>query len=199
MSTDSDGVRSGGRFQMLRYTTTWVILLVLGIGLGGAAWIFIYAFSTPGSHWSYVAVGMLTALAAALAGSLAGFLIGAPSRSYLTSLAASGRALPSSPTQSPGSNLTEISDWLVKLLVGAGLVSLSHLGVPIGKLIDDVAGGLHGVTADPAGIHAAKVTAATIMITFGILGLFIGYLMTTMWTERKTERIAAQAWTNEGP
>ena len=46
----------GGRFswlQSLTRVTTWLGLLTLAMLLGGTAWIWIYAFSTPGSHWSY--------------------------------------------------------------------------------------------------------------------------------------------------
>jgi len=151
--------------------------------LGGTAWIFIYAFNTPGSHWSYVAVGMLTALAAVLLGFFAGFLIGVPR------VVSSGQARLSAGRFSPSTNLAEISDWLTKLLLGAGLVSLSHLGGPIGRLIDNVAGGLHGVTSDAAIIQAAKVTAGAIMFAFAILGLLIGYIVTSTWYERRLEKM----------
>jgi hypothetical protein len=42
----------------------------------------------------------------------------------------------------PSTNLAEISDWLTKLLLGAGLVSLTKLGKPLSELIDNVARGL---------------------------------------------------------
>ena len=119
-------------FSWLKHTTAWLVLLALGMLLGGTAWIWIYAFNTPGSHWSYVAVGMLTALAAVLVGFFTGFLIGVPR------VVSSGQARLSKDTFSPSTNLAEISDWLTKLLLGAGLVSLSRLGGPIGRLIDDV-------------------------------------------------------------
>jgi hypothetical protein len=188
MSTDeSRGESSIPRwFSWLKHTTTWLVLLALGILLGGTAWIWIYAFNTPGSHWSYVAVGMLTALAAVLVGFFAGFLIGVPR------IVSSGQARLSKSTFSPSTNLAEISDWLTKLLLGAGLVSLSHLGEPIGRLIDDVAGGLHDVTSDPAIIQAAKVTAGAIMIAFAVLGLLVGYIVTSTWYERRLEKIFSQ-------
>jgi hypothetical protein len=157
--------------------------------LGGTAWIWIYAFNTPGSHWTYVAVGMLTALAALLVGFFAGFLIGVPR------IVSSGQARLSGRTFSPSTNLAEISDWLTKLLLGAGLVSLSHLGGPIGRLIDDVAGGLHGGTSSPAIIQTAKVTAGAIMIAFVILGLLVGYIVTSTWYELRIEKIFSQGGT----
>lgn len=170
-------------FSWLKHTTTWLVLLALGMLLGGTAWIWIYAFNTPGSHWSYIAVGMLTALAALLVGFFAGFLIGVPR------VVSSGQARLSSHTFSPSTNLAEISDWLTKLLLGAGLVSLSRLGGPIGRLIDDVAGGLFGLTSNPAIVQAAKVTAGAIMIAFTVLGLLVGYIVTSTWYELRIEKI----------
>jgi hypothetical protein len=167
----------------LKHTTTWLVLFALGMLLGGTAWIWIYAFSTPGSHWSYVAVGMMTALAALLVGFFAGFLIGVPR------VVSSGQARLTGGTFSPSTNLAEISDWLTKLLLGAGLVSLSHLGGPIGTLIDDVAGGLHGLTSNSAIIQAAKVTAGGVMIAFAVLGILVSYIVTSTWYQVRLERI----------
>ena len=79
-------------------------------------------------------------------------------------------------TFSPSTNLAEISDWLTKLLLGAGLVSLSHLGGPIGDLINDVAGALHSSTAGPNAIQSAKVIAGAVMIGFTVLGILGGYI-----------------------
>jgi hypothetical protein len=172
--------------KALGHTTLWLALLALAMLLGGTVWIWVYAFNTPGSHWSYVAVGMMTALAALLVGLFAGFLIGIPR------VVSSGQVRLTADRFSPSSNLAEISDWLTKLLLGAGLVSLSRLGGPIGKLIDGVAGGLHGVTSDPAIIQAAKVTAGTIMIAFTVLGLLVGYIVTSTWYQARLEKLAAK-------
>jgi hypothetical protein len=184
---------SSQRFSWLKHVTPWLVFLALGILLGGIAWIWMYAFTTPGSHLSYVAVGMLTAMAAILVGFFSGFLIGVP-RSV-----SSGQVRLSKGGFSPSSNLAEISDWLTKLLLGAGLVSLSRLGGPIGRLIDDVAGGLHGVTSDEAIIQAAKVTAGAIMIAFAVLGLLVGYIVTSTWYEQRLQKIFAEDGTEEAP
>ena len=184
---------SSQRFSWMKHATPWLVLLALGVLLGGIAWIWIYAFTTPGSHLSYVAVGMLTAMAAILVGFFSGFLIGVP-RSV-----SSGQVRLSKDGFSPSSNLAEISDWLTKLLLGAGLVSLSRLGGPIGRLIDNVAGGLHGVTSDEAIIQAAKVTAGAIMIAFAVLGLLVGYIVTSTWYERRLQKIFAEDGTEKAP
>jgi hypothetical protein len=72
------------------------------------------------------------------------------------------------------------------------LVSLSHLSEPIGRLIDNVAEGLHGVTSNPAIIQAAMVTAGAIMIAFAVLGLLVGYIVTSTWYEGRLEEISFQ-------
>lgn len=195
MTTDerARGDSQGGKFSWLHSltrVTTWLALLTLAMLLGGTAWIWIYAFSTPGSHWSYIGVGMLTAMAALLTGFLAGFLVGVPK------VVSSGQVHLSDNVFSPSTNLAEISDWLTKLLLGAGLVSLSHLGGPVSKLINDVAGGLHGPTSDPSVIQSAKVTAGSVMIGFTVLGLLGGYIVTSTWYQKK---ISELGWVVAGP
>lgn len=182
-------------FSWLKHTTTWLVFLAVGLLLGGTAWIWLYAFHTPGSHWSYVAVGMLTALAALMVGFLAGFLIGVP-RSI-----SSGQVRLSADDQkfSPSTNLAEISDWLTKLLLGAGLVSLSRLGGPLGRLIDDVAAGLYGPKATPDIIQSAKVTAGTVMIAFAVLGLLVSYIVTSTWYEKKLDDLLSAGGTDKAP
>jgi hypothetical protein len=140
-----------------------------------------------------VAVGMLTALAALLTGFLAGFLVGVPK------IVSSGQVHLSTRAFSPSTNLSEISDWLTKLLLGAGLVSLSRLGGPIGKLINEVAGGLHGPASDAAVIQAAKVTAGTIMVAFTVLGLLGGYIVTSTWYQKKISDLISATGTGEQP
>ena len=80
----------------------------------------------------------------------------------------------------PSTNLAEVSDWLTKLLLGAGLVQLTHLGPPVASLINSVAAGLEGgTTAEPSG--SATVMAGAILITYTVLGFLVGYVLTTLW------------------
>jgi hypothetical protein len=84
----------------------------------------------------------------------------------------------------PSTNLAEISDWLTKLLLGAGLVSLTRLGQPLGELIDNVARGLGGATPSGGVTESAVVIAGAILITYIILGFLGGYLTTAFWYGR---------------
>lgn len=151
-------------------------LAVLGLALPafGAVWIVLYAVATPGgSTLGYLGVGLLTAFACFLIGGLVGFLFGIPR------LVSSGDLRHArGPQYSPSTNLAEVSDWLTKLLLGAGLVTLTHLGPPISRLIDNVA---HGLAVQSAPLGPAKVMAGAILFGYTAIGMLDGYVMTTMW------------------
>jgi hypothetical protein len=144
-----------------------------------AVWIFIYAFGTPGRHLIYLGTAMLASLAAFLSGCAAGFLFGIPRIVSSGQLRQQKGA--AAPAYAPSSNLAEVSDWLTKLLLGAGLVQLTHLGGPIGGLIDHVAAGLYVRPVDKA---AAQVTAGAIMLALAFAGLLDSYVGTTMWYQK---------------
>jgi hypothetical protein len=88
----------------------------------------------------------------------------------------------------PSTNLAEISDWLTKLLLGAGLVSLTKLGQPLSELIDNVARGLGGATASGGVTESAVVVAGAILITYVGLGFLGGYLTTAFWYAKAFQR-----------
>jgi hypothetical protein len=168
-------------FRGARVNGNWLSLLALVLPAFGSVWIWIYAFATKGSHWSYIGVGMLTAFAAFMVGCLAGFLFGIPRAVSSGEL----RHQAGSPAYTPSSNLAEVSDWLTKLLLGAGLVELTRLGGPVSKLIDSVAVSLQVTAAGAAPGQAAKIMAGVILIGFTVIGLLSGYIATTLWYQKK--------------
>ena len=172
--------------SLLFHTSNYLTMLGFALPAFGAIWIAAYAFTTPGrSGWDYLGVGLLTAFAAFLVGGLGGFLFGIPK------LVSSGELRQKTGLRySPSTNLAEVSDWLTKLLLGAGLVQLTHLGAPIGSLIDDVAGGLSASTP-PSG--AAKVMAGAILFGYAAIGLLDGYVMTTTWYQNWIVRHTGQS------
>jgi hypothetical protein len=85
----------------------------------------------------------------------------------------------------PSTNLAEISDWLTKLLLGAGLVSLTRLGAPLGALVDAVAAGLTDVPAGSSPDGPARLIAAAILVAFSVLGFLDFYVLTTLWYGRR--------------
>jgi hypothetical protein len=164
-------------FGRVTQLTFWLGILALAGPVLGVIPVFVYAFTTPGTAGTYLGVGLLTALAAFLAGCLTGFLFGIPR------VVSSGQArLGASSDYTPSSNLAEVSDWLTKLLLGAGLVQLTHLGTPISHLIDHVAAGLH---ATPAYSGPATVMAGAIIFGYVTIGLLDGYVVTTIWYQKK--------------
>ena len=168
-------------FVRPNHLTFWLAFLALETPIFGFAWIGVYAFATPGKHGIYLSVGMLTAIAAFFIGVLIGFLFGIPK------VISSGQArLGQSSEYAPSSNLSEVSDWLTKLLLGAGLVQLTHLGAPIGALINHIAAGLYTTKAYSG---AATVAAGTIIFGYATLGLLNGYVVTTMWYQRRLARL----------
>jgi len=165
-------IRASLRERIFR-TSNYLGFLAILTPMSGLAGILLYAFSTPGQHLVYLGTALLTSLTAFVIGCLAGFLFGIP------------RALSSGQLRqqkqvgayAPSSNLAEVSDWLTKLLLGAGLVQLTHLGGPIARLIDHVARGLHGTHSS----GAATVMAAAILFGYTAIGLLDSYVVTTMW------------------
>jgi hypothetical protein len=95
-------------------------------------------------------------------------------------------APPSAPAFAPSTNLAEVSDWLTKLLLGAGLVSITRLGKPIGSLIHNVAAGI-GANSTTSG--APQVMAGGILVTYLVLGFLVGYVTTTLWYGNKLGRV----------
>ena len=89
----------------------------------------------------------------------------------------------------PSTNLAEISDWLTKLLLGAGLVELTRLGHPLSSLIDAVARGLQGVPAGSAVSGTPVVVAGSILVMYVVLGFLDGYIVTTLWYGKYLQRL----------
>ena len=169
------------RLEGLRNITTW-LLATLGVGVPtlGTIWVVIYSFSTPGPHWTYLGTATLTSLAAFLSGCLTGFLFGIPK--VVSSGELRQDKATSGPRYTPSSNLAEVSDWLTKLLLGAGLVQLTRLGTPIAGLIHHVGVGLY---SPPASLQTAEIMAGALLIGYAIVGLLDGYVVTTMWYQRQ--------------
>jgi Putative Ig domain len=170
---------------VLFHTSNYLILLGIGLPAIGALFVLCYALATPGPKFSYLGVALLTAFAAFLIGSLGGFLFGIPK---MVSSGQTRQAL--GPQYAPSSNLAEVSDWLTKLLLGAGLVQLTRLGAPVASLIDNVA---HGLYMNKADAEAAKVMAGAILFGYTAVGLLDGYVVTTTWYQNWIVRHAGQS------
>jgi putative Ig domain-containing protein len=172
--------------RWMRSTTFWLSLIAIWLPTTAVIPIFIYAISYPGQHWKYLADGLLAGIAAQVTGVLIGFLFGLPKAVTPNQSGSRARYLPSA-------NLPDVSDWLTKLLLGAGLVQLTHLGRPVGQLIDSVARGLYDPGTTPAAMMApgsAKVLAGSILFGYLGIGILSGYVVTATWYLRKLNGLA---------
>jgi hypothetical protein len=164
--------RTLASFRWVRSPGFLVGIVALWIPLAGLVPIIFYAFTAAGQHGRYMAIGLITAIAAMVTGCLIGFLFGLPRLAPTQSRQVTGYL--------PSTNLPEVSDWLTKLLLGAGLVQLTHLGRPVAGLIDNVASGL-----DTTNLGSAKVMAGMIVFGYTGIGLLAGYVVTAIWYFRK--------------
>jgi hypothetical protein len=180
---------------LMLHVTTWLAFLGIAAPTGATIWLVVYAFWTRGPHAAYLGVGMLTSLAAFVGGCFAGFLFGIPRVVSSGQLRQTGSTAANDGSGGFGgaTNLAEVSDWLTKLVLGAGLVELTRLGAPIGKLIDDIATGLYATPASTAAVHQAKVMAGAILFGYAVMGLLDGYIVTTTWYQNKISKLAAPA------
>ncbi|MDQ0626011.1 hypothetical protein [Paraburkholderia graminis] len=145
---------------------------------------------TPLNILSYILIFMLLAIvglisvypvgatvimisgATMLFGGLVGFLFGIPrflQEQGVTSLVPGGPSNTSKSSFKQNTNLEQISDWLVKILVGVGLVQFKPILEQFDTAASAVAGGLKGTAITPVFAYA--------MIVFFLIGGFIfGYL-----------------------
>jgi hypothetical protein len=101
--------------------------------------------------------------------------------------AAATQAPPSSQL-TPSTNLAEISDWLTKLLLGAGLVELTRLGHPLSALINSVARSMQNVAPGGKLAEGSTVVAGGILALYVVLGFIDSYIITTLWYGKYMEQ-----------
>lgn len=130
---------------------------------------------------------MLWALACLAAGTLLGLIFGIP---RAASEAHSGSENPSNTTPNgtyhlkANTNMEQISDWLTKLLVGAGLVELKSLPRYLHAAAQYVATGM----AKPNPGVDASAFAAALIVYFSVEGFLGGYLATRMFFQNAFQR-----------
>jgi hypothetical protein len=137
------------------------------IGLAGPAVLAIIAYAATEDSWEIFAVSTLVAACAFALGSLLGFLFGIPQ--YL----AKAEADTDKASYQPNTNLTQVSDWLTKIIIGVGLVEFGQLATWIGELGDDLEPSLGG---DPTG----KSIGVALVVGFFVIGFLVGYLYTRL-------------------
>jgi hypothetical protein len=176
------------RFKWLKNGNNWLTAIAILMPVLGYVWMTIFAYTTKGQHQQFLGAMYMVGLASLIGGAAVGFLFGVP-KSVSSGDARQASAKASNQNYLPSSNLAEISDWLTKLLLGAGLVSITKLGDPLSKLVDDVAAGFKVAAASPSMTpESMKVMAGAIMIAFVLIGFLDGYVVTTLWYQKQLNR-----------
>jgi|HubBroStandDraft_6_1064221.scaffolds.fasta_scaffold25380_2 hypothetical protein len=151
-----------------------LMFLVVGLVVG---WVLILAFAIAApSHLSVFGVGSMVAAASTLIGAFLGFLFGVPRTLQETGNEDKGSDKTANRDQKqsayrPNTNLEQISDWLTKVLLGAGLTQISSIRVSIRNLGTTLAPGFGGME------NASAFAIVTVMYY-----LFDGFLIGYLWT-----------------
>ncbi len=143
-------------------------LKAIGFGLPILGLICILLFSLTAGKLPFVmqtlATFLLLSVASIIIGGFLGFLFGIPKKH-------SGGQNTGQQLYTSNTNLEEISDWLTKLLVGAGLAQFTELFGFLKSFAHDIANNLTAIGNEEAFIIA-------LVLYFLIGGFLIGYLGT---------------------
>jgi hypothetical protein len=175
-------------------TSIGVALGTIAVSLFGLIGIAIFA--ATGGGWRAFGIGILLALAAGAVGGLAGFLFGLPRYNSIVQVAGTaGPIIEDTATQAraarsytPSNNLEQISDWLTKILLGAGLVQIDTVSTWIGQIIDQAAQAFtgDGSTSDTA---VARVLVGSTLAVYAITGFAFVYISMTLWYRIKLQLV----------
>jgi hypothetical protein len=149
--------------------------IVTGSALGIVVLVMLAAgHKDDASFWH--TLGVLTVLAAAAfaTGGLVGFVFGIPRIPSSNGVpddktAESGSSAPNgSGSVLHNSNLVQVSDWLTKILLGAGLTQMGQIGTTLGTIA-------RRITYDTG---VAEASIASLIVCFALLGFLSFYIWT---------------------
>jgi hypothetical protein len=125
------------------------------------------------------ATPLLWSLAFFIIGSAFGFLFGIPKILQSDKQTDQSAGVPHSDyRQQVNTNLTEISDWLTKIIVGLGLIQLSKISLYLDKIAYALAHSMNPTNPDKD-----KAFALGIVLCFSVLGFLFGYLFTWLYLQ----------------
>jgi hypothetical protein len=151
--------------QTYRGTRLPLIPISLSISAGFAVLLWL-GMPAPGYLWALACLG---------AGSLLGIVFGIPRSA---SQPPEGGQV-GAPDLQANTNMEQISDWLTKLLVGAGLVELKNLPQAIDLAAQYIAPAIE--SKSPISPQALNSIAAAILIYFSVEGFIGGYIFTRVY------------------
>ncbi|MQS16887.1 hypothetical protein F7Q99_33045 [Streptomyces kaniharaensis] len=162
----------------------WPVRRWAAVGIGASAGfgllsLLLYA-TQCGEPLAVLGSGLAVAAAAAVGGGSVGFLFGIPRAVAAeghdaagTQGALGGAAPAARPTYTANTNLEQVSDWLTKLLIGAGLTQLGAVGDAARSMLDALAPSL-------GGRPDSRTFAAALVLDFLVLGFLTGWLLTRL-------------------
>lgn len=141
----------------------------------GMASVLLYAAASSRPA-AVLGSALLFASCAATAGGTLGFLFGVPR--VLSSSAAADASLAAAPAARrpaylANTNLEQVSDWLTKLLIGAGLTQLGSLYTYLRRLSDRLAPSF-------GGRRDSGLIGTALVVEFVVLGFLVGWLLTRL-------------------
>lgn len=130
----------------------------------------------PAAGAAVVGVGFLVGSAAAAIGGFLGFIFGLPRSTTPAGDDTGGKPdkLRSGLRYQPNTNLEQVSDWLTKVLVGAGLTQLGALGSGFRSLTDHVGPAVGGG-------RAGAVVAGAVIAYAAVAGFMLAFLTTRIY------------------
>jgi tetratricopeptide (TPR) repeat protein len=159
--------------------TSWSLFAALIVGLG-----LVWNASAAGP------IGMLWSLACTACGFVVGFLFGVPrvvedGTARSPALDERARASAARHRLAVNTNLTQISDWLTKIIVGVGLVELKQIPDHLARAGDYIGRALQPqatqANAETPSLAMYAPVAASVVVFFTALGFLAGYLLTRMY------------------
>ncbi|MGW3963772.1 hypothetical protein ACWED2_28425 [Amycolatopsis sp. NPDC005003] len=144
----------------------------IGAGIGIGVLIEIGYAAGGDRAIQALAVLLMVSAAAFVSGGFLGFLFGVP-KILATRTADDSRSGARTSGYAANTNLEQISDWLTKILLGAGLTQIGSLGREFGALVGVIAPAVR-----PGGTAVAFVGA--MLISFGVGGFIAGWLTTRL-------------------
>lgn len=136
------------------------------------------------------ATSFLWALACTTVGAAFGFLFGIPKILQGNQPAADETVATASVAyrQQVNTNLTEISDWLTKIIVGLGLINLGRIPEKLGAVAQTLAESIDGGSP-----QSHKAFAYGLIVCFPILGFLAAYLYTRLFLQGAFSRADQEA------
>ena len=180
-STEADKSKETSKSKsaayLIRIAIFFSVILLLGI-------VMAICFSKTVRDFSTLVIWILCMY---VAGAAVGFLFGIP-KILQSDKKKNDPANDDDYHLQVNTNLTDISDWLTKIIVGLGLVKLAKLGPYISSVAQSLAGGL-----DTSDTSAALAFAYGVIICYSISGFLFGYLITRLFLSKAFSEADQQA------